>query len=79
MKKDGLSHLISSFLLFGSENAEQQGEEEEDNGEAEGQPSNNFLGASFLFLGKDVKTAAGDGARSTAGFTALKKAENDDD
>ena len=72
------SNLILAFL-FSSENAEQQGKEEEDNGEAEGQPRDNFLGTSFLFLGEDVKAAAGDGARSTAGFTALKKAENDDD
>jgi hypothetical protein len=35
--------------------------------------------AAFLGFGEDVKTAAGDGARSTFGFAALEQGKHNDD
>ena len=56
-----------------------QREEEEDDCEAEGKPSNDFLRAALLRFGEDVQTAAGNGAGSAFRLTALEQGKDDDD
>ena len=60
-------------------NRDHQGDEEEENCESEGQPSNDFLRAAFFRLSEDVKSSAGDRAGSTFRLTALQQGQDDND